>query len=546
MIQDEQRVLVAAALADELTPEQAVALLEACRRDPALLEELSRLTVTERLLAHLHLYSDDAFVSEVRERLRSVEAAAETATKILHPFPWWQPYWKWAAAAAVVVLLASLILTPRQKDGPEASVIVVRTEALSLTPGQPVLFAGKQLPTQRLQLDSGLLELQFASGATVILEGPADFEVASALRCYLHRGAVVARVPEQARGFTVDGPRGRLVDLGTEFGVRVGNSGDTEVHVLKGRVEAFPTNLQTAISLGENQALRLTSLTNLALPADATAFVTDLPPGTPGPIGYVHWAFDEGASNYVHETGQGLLDHRAPGHLLSFENLSPGPSWVPGQFGHGLCLNGAGDYVECEFAGIGGTQPRTVAFWVKVPRDFDLQQGDAIINWGTMARHGAVWRLSINNLSETNSEWGGPVGRLRVGVHGGYVVGTTDLRDDRWHHCAVVMYGGKQPKMGSHVLIFIDGQLEPAARKKVFPISTDIEDASAHNIWIGRNLTYEKAGQEVPSGPFFRGCVDEVFVFNAALTQEQIVSLMKFNRLDEPAVASGTATTSVR
>lgn len=547
MTRDEQRDLVAAALADELAPERAVLLLQECRQDPTLLGELSRLTVTERLLAHLHLYNDDAdFVREVRERLRQARETPQEPAAIPSFFPWWQPFWKWAAAAAVLVLLGSLILAPRFNNRPESSVMVVRTEAISLTPGQPVLFAGQQLPVQRLQLDSGLLELQFASGATVILEGPADFEVASALRCVLHRGTVMARVPEQARGFTVDGPRGRLVDLGTEFGVRVGNSGDTEVHVLKGRVEAFPTGQQKAISLGENQALRLTSLTNLALPADATAFVTDLPPGAVGPIGCVHWSFDEGHGNLLNETGGGLLGTPAPGHLLSFENQGAGPTWVPGQFGHGLCLNGAGDYVECDFAGIGGGQPRTVAFWVKVPKDFDLMQSDAIINWGTMARYGAVWRLSVNNLSETNSEWGGPIGRLRVGVHGGYVVGTTDLRDDRWHHCAVVMYGGQRPKMGSHVLIYIDGQLEPAARKKVFEISTDIRDASAHNVWIGRNLSYETAGQQVSGGPFFRGCVDELFIFNAALTQEQIVSLMKYNRLEDPAVASDASDTTAR
>ena len=71
-------------------------LLEECRREPALLEELSHLTVTERLLAHLHLYGDDeAFVREVGLRLRSVEPAPD---KILRPFPWWQPIWKLAAA----------------------------------------------------------------------------------------------------------------------------------------------------------------------------------------------------------------------------------------------------------------------------------------------------------------------------------------------------------------------------------------------------------------------------------------------------------------
>ncbi len=543
MTRDEQRRLMAAALADELTPEEASALLLECRREPRLVEELADLTITDRLLAHLYLYDDDAFVREVRFRLCAAEPAPG---RVLESFPWWQPLWKWAAAAAVLVLLGALVVAPRLTRRLEPSAMVVRTEAVSLAPGQPALFIGQQLPAQRLQLDAGLLELRFASGATVILEGPADFEVAGALRCVLYCGTVVARVPEEARGFTVEGPRGRLVDLGTEFGVRVGKSGDTEVHVLKGRVEAFPTNQQKAIELKENQALRLTSVTNLALPADATAFVTDLPPGATGPIGCVHWAFDEGRGGLAHETGHGLRREPAIGHLLSFENQGTGPKWVPGQFGNGLSLNGAGDYVECEFSGIGGGQPRTVAFWVKVPKDFDLTQADAIINWGTMARQGAVWRVSVNNAPETNKAWGGPLGRLRVGVHGGYVVGTTDLRDDRWHHCAVVMYGGKRPNMGSHVLIFIDGQLEPAARKKVFEISTDIQDATAHNIWIGRNLSYQTAGQQVVGGPFFRGCVDEVFIFNAALTPEQIVSLMKFNRLEDKAVSRGVSDTAGR
>jgi hypothetical protein len=35
----------------------------------------------------------------------------------------------------------------------------------------------------------------------------------------------------------------------------------------------------------------------------------------------------------------------------------------------------------------------------------------------------------------------------------------------------------------------------------------------------------------VQGGPFFRGAVDEVFVLNAALDQEQIRSLLKYNRL---------------
>jgi hypothetical protein len=114
-------------------------------------------------------------------------------------------------------------------------------------------------------------------------------------------------------------------------------------------------------------------------------------------------------------------------------------------------------------------------------------------------------------------------------VHDGYVVGTTDLRDDRWHHCAVVMYGGHRPDSATHILLYLDGELEPAARKAVREIRTEIAGADAHNMWLGRNLSYGPPRNEYSMGRFFRGDVDEVFVFNVALDQEQIRSLMKYN-----------------
>jgi hypothetical protein len=202
---------------------------------------------------------------------------------------------------------------------------------------------------------------------------------------------------------------------------------------------------------------------------------------------------------------------------------------VQGQFGPGLSFDGRDDFVECEFAGIGGTRPRTVAFWVKVPRDFRTTEGYAIVNWGTMEETGRAWQVSINPMENE-----GPLGRLRIGVNRGWVVGTTDLRDDRWHHCAVVMYGGHRPDAGTHILLYVDGELEPAARKAVMEISTAIDTARAHNLWLGRNLNYEGENWKVDGGPFFRGCLDELFVFDAALDQTRIQFLMKYNRLPPP------------
>jgi hypothetical protein len=47
-------------------------------------------------------------------------------------------------------------------------------------------------------------------------------------------------VPAFARGFTVLSPGGKVVDLGTEFGLSVDDGGTTTVRVFKGEVEAFP------------------------------------------------------------------------------------------------------------------------------------------------------------------------------------------------------------------------------------------------------------------------------------------------------------------
>ncbi len=88
-----------------------------------------------------------------------------------------------------------------------------------------------------LKLLAGTAHLQFADGAVVLLEGPAQFTIEEAGRGKLDRGKLVAHVPPQAIGFTVATPNSAVVDLGTEFGVEVAENGATEVHVLRGMVE---------------------------------------------------------------------------------------------------------------------------------------------------------------------------------------------------------------------------------------------------------------------------------------------------------------------
>ncbi|HZZ72122.1 MAG TPA: FecR domain-containing protein, partial [Pirellulales bacterium] len=95
-----------------------------------------------------------------------------------------------------------------------------------------------------LNLLDGFVELTFANGAQVVLEAPVEMQIVGPLQTILRRGRVVAHVPEQARGFAIETPRARVIDLGTEFGVGVEDGGNTEVQVFVGEVVAEWKNSQ--------------------------------------------------------------------------------------------------------------------------------------------------------------------------------------------------------------------------------------------------------------------------------------------------------------
>jgi hypothetical protein len=106
--------------------------------------------------------------------------------------------------------------------------------------GQDLKPSRDMQPGKVLRLERGLAEIEFDQGARVILQGPAGLELISASSVKLHYGTMTARVPALAKGFSVLTLGGEVVDLGTEFGLSVDNSGTTIVRVFKGEVEAFP------------------------------------------------------------------------------------------------------------------------------------------------------------------------------------------------------------------------------------------------------------------------------------------------------------------
>jgi len=147
-----------------------------------------------------------------------------------------------ASMAAAITLLVSGVAYFRLQHSPNVPSlytphIAVVTQSVGAYDSDDVAIrAGQQVMSGQLSLDRGLVRLDFVSGASVVIEGPAKIEVVDKMRVVLLRGVVTARIPESAFGFVVDTDTAHVVDLGTAFGVSVGDDGTTNVCVFEGEV----------------------------------------------------------------------------------------------------------------------------------------------------------------------------------------------------------------------------------------------------------------------------------------------------------------------
>ncbi len=165
------------------------------------------------------------------------------------------PWMTWAVAAGIVFLLGlgiGGVLSP--ESDLEISVPELEDDGIAILQHAAdaewfddvgdKLHSGSILSPGRLQLERGLAQVEFYNGARLILEGPVDVDLQSVDRVICWSGKLRAFVPPPARGFTVLSPQFELVDLGTEFGVEVSQTGEANVQVFDGEVELYPPDGQ--------------------------------------------------------------------------------------------------------------------------------------------------------------------------------------------------------------------------------------------------------------------------------------------------------------
>jgi hypothetical protein len=271
--------LLASRLLDGLaSAEERAELNELLRGDPESCELYLDLAETHALLAREH--AGDTLAEEVSGILPFAIAGERSAPRKLTASS--PMMWRFLGAAAAVVLLAngyvlwqnygSRELEEEPSHGPGVAVLsrVVDPEWPEGKTGPSVDDA---VPAGTFSLRSGLAQIEFFSGATVIIEGPAELDLESAWRVVCRSGRLRAFVPEPAQGFTIVTPEYEAVDLGTEFALSVGSDGRSEVHVVDGEVRLDSTDGRELRHLGAGAAVRATGGEMTSIESRGEAFV---------------------------------------------------------------------------------------------------------------------------------------------------------------------------------------------------------------------------------------------------------------------------------
>lgn len=161
-----------------------------------------------------------------------------------------------------------------------------------------------------------------------------------------------------------------------------------------------------------------------------------------------------------------------------------------------LEFDGVDEYVQTSYPGINGNSARSVIAWIKTtanadPNNDGIQQ--IITDWGMQVTGG---RFTFNIL------WNDAI---RVEVSGSGLSGTIAVNDGIWHQVAVTY----DPDSADSFSLYVDGVLDIAGN-----ITTAVNTVPSVDMLIGKRVDDQR---------FFEGEMDEVSVWDRALTLEEII-----------------------
>ena len=227
---------------------------------------------------------------------------------------------------------------------------------------------------------------------------------------------------------------------------------------------------------------------------EANAAIIGKPPTTLGLVGY--WSMNEGSGSFAGDSsGKG-----------NNGTLTNGPTWVDGKRGKALSFDGVNDWArvpDSNVLDVTATQSITLGAWIKTNIN-----GMIIASKFDSTGNSAYYRILVGGDATAQKAGFG----LRGSTSGEATVSSnTTVTDGKWHYVV-----GVRDVSQDKIFVYVDGIQE-----------NSLTDPSVGNLATENPLIIGAHGQATASTQWFNGSLDDVRVYNRALSASEIQALYK-------------------
>ena len=365
------------------------------------------------------------------------------------------PRWRWLAAAAAVIAAAGTAFwlhDAAKPDSDEAApafavdgplservesaapvAVLKRAVAVEWQSAADARGTGEALSAGWLRLARGTVQVEFLSGALLLVEGPAEVRLDSENSAFLLSGKASAHVPEPAHGFQLHAPGMEVEDLGTAFGLEVAAGKAPEVHVFDGSVSLSAAPGRAPQKLEADRAVKLENAAFHEVPLRAADFPSgeELAHRAAEDSRLRFNAWREAAATLAQDPDalagytfdgepewQRKVTSRLPGAPAESSGTLVGAAWTGGRWPGKQAVEFRSRGDRLRFAVPGAHAALTLMAWVRVdslPNDYNslllpTEYSAGSLHW-TIERGGEMRLTMLNDPKAplTREGWDGPV-----------------------------------------------------------------------------------------------------------------------------------------
>ncbi|HXK40184.1 MAG TPA: LamG domain-containing protein [Candidatus Paceibacterota bacterium] len=240
-----------------------------------------------------------------------------------------------------------------------------------------------------------------------------------------------------------------------------------------------------------------------------------------GLMGY--WRFEDDTGSLV------AVDSSGGGNVGALNNMDANTAWVGGRIGGGIAFDGINDYIDLTDGpglNFASDQDFSISFWFRSSESVGM-----IVSFRSSSAGNPVIDIGLGSVGAGTNN--GQIKTLiRDDAGGGYAAVTGAVANDGlWQHVVVTRTSG------GRVTLYLNGDSQGANTSVGAdgPITTNLKAIGSEQRWVQDNY-------DTPDARYFAGVVDDVRVYNRALsaTEIQRLSQLQSNLMLVPPVVQNS------